>query len=178
MIVFFLKSFIKSLCENGFPDKLAQSINELNMKKLTNSSFQTSMEDISLACTANILQNESIISNSQQNININSTNKLVIESQPTELPHTNNGSANFDQNQLNQIQQQLEMHQEQQLSENYNSSNLQEAMNQENCTDNNEMNISQAGLLSSDDMFETNCVKKIYLFLFYFEALFIFIYLK
>ena len=67
---------------------------------------------------------------------------------------------------MNQIQQQLEMHQEQQLSENYNSSNLQEAMNQENCTDNNEMNISQAGLLSSDDMFETNCVKKTYLFLF------------
>jgi hypothetical protein len=34
------KSFIKHLCENDFPEKLAQSVNELQAKKLNASNIQ------------------------------------------------------------------------------------------------------------------------------------------
>lgn len=39
-MITFSKSFIKHLCENDFPAKLAQSVNELQAKKLNASSIQ------------------------------------------------------------------------------------------------------------------------------------------
>lgn len=100
-----IDAFIESLCKNDFAQKLAQSINEMNIKKLGNTSLDDGSKNIS---------NLSLIIN-----NVNNTNNMQMDGVTT---NTQNMANN---NEINSIQEQQNLIEPKNINEIGNSSILE-----------------------------------------------------
>jgi hypothetical protein len=82
-IEFDIDAFIKSLCEKDFPEKLAQSINELNIKKLATSTSLDDVRNFSNLSNISFILNNNNTNNNPDPVNNNNLNEPHDFNQPT-----------------------------------------------------------------------------------------------
>lgn len=90
-----IDAFIKTLCDNQFADKLAQSINEINIKKLGNTSLDDARNFSNFSNLSSIFNNtvSEVVSTANNNIS-EQNNQNVIPCSANKIDNNNNANVN------------------------------------------------------------------------------------